>query len=533
MTLPPSLPVESLPSAVAKSRLGWLAGAVLAIATLLAYANCYHGPFVFDDIAAIANNRSIRQLATALRPPAGGLTVSARPLLNLSFALNYAAGGPTVAGYHVVNVLIHLLGGLVLFAIVRRTWRDGPAWAAAGAALLWLLHPLQTESVTYLAQRAESLMALLYFATVYSFIRYTEEGARRAGWVVAGVASGGLAMACKEVAVTAPLVVLLYDRTFVSGAFRAAVRAHRRWYAALAATWLVAVGLALAGGDRGGTAGFGLGLRASFTYALAQFSALIRYLALAAWPHPLVFDYGTDWGRPDWSVVPSALVVLGLLAATIVALRHRPVAGFFGAWFFLILAPSSSVVPIATERMAEHRMYLPLAAVMVGAVVLLQRRLGAKGAIVIGAAALAFGVSTFQRNRSYASALGLWAETVAQRPQNPSARVNLGYSLFEAGRFTEAIGQFDAALALDPDNAKAFNHRGRARASLGQMAQADADLQAALRLRPDYAEAHNNLGVLFAIRGDRASAVAQFREAIRLAPDYPEARANLARALGP
>ena len=214
----------------------WVAVLTIVLAGLAAYRNSLHGPFVYLDQAAIRDNPTIRHLwplSTVLQPPRDrGITVEGRPLVNLTFALNYAAGGGAVRGYHLANLAIHLAGGLLLFGIIRRTLTArGDAQAvlfAWIAALLWVVHPLTTESVTYLVQRAESLMGLFYLATLYGFIRGAgSSGAGRAGWFGLSWLACLLGMATKEVMVSAPLIVFCYDRTFSAGAFVAAWRRRR------------------------------------------------------------------------------------------------------------------------------------------------------------------------------------------------------------------------------------------------------------------------------------------------------------------
>src|SRR4051812_12991368 len=242
---------------------------ILILAGLLVYWNSWSVPFVFDDVPSIPENASIRSpfsLGRALSPPRGaGITVEGRPLLNLSLALNRAWSGDAVVGYHVVNIAIHLGCALLLFGIVRRTLASALGWAhpeiyAFCIALLWTVHPLQTESVTYVIQRAESLMALFYLLTLYGFIRGASSP-RPWRWYATVVVGAAAGMATKEVMVTAPIIVLLYDRTFVSGNFATAWRNHRALYGALASTWII-LGILVAGaGDRGGTIGAAAGVR--------------------------------------------------------------------------------------------------------------------------------------------------------------------------------------------------------------------------------------------------------------------------------
>jgi len=182
--------------------------------------------------------------------------ITGRQLINLSLAVNYAVGGTRVWGYHALNLAVHILAGLTLFGIVRRTLLQprlrGRFGAAANGlalttAVLWTVHPLQTESVTYIIQRCESMMGLFYLLTLYCFIRGAASQRPRL-WYGLCVTACALGMACKEVMVSAPLMVLLYDRTFVSGSFRVAWRRHGRLLGALAGTWVLLGYLVASGG---------------------------------------------------------------------------------------------------------------------------------------------------------------------------------------------------------------------------------------------------------------------------------------------
>jgi hypothetical protein len=527
---------------------------------LAAYADSLSGPFVYDDLPAIAANPTLRHLwplSAALHPPAAS-TVTGRPLLNLSFAFNYALGGTAVGSYHALNVLIHLLAGLCLFGCVRRTLDRGPepapairdpTWAAAVVAAIWTVHPLLTEAVTYVAQRAESLMGLCYLGTLYTFIRGTEaRTARRAAlWLGGSVALCAAGMAIKEVMVTAPALVLLYDRTFAAGGFRAAWR--RRWcyYLGLAATW-IPLGLLLAagGGNRNGSIGFGIGV-SPWSYAATQVVALPRYLWLSVWPHPLIFEYGPAAAPSAAAVIAGAIGVGSLLIGTLVATWHRRATGFLGCWFFGILAPTSSFIPGATQSIVEHRMYLPLAAVVVLAVIpgfeLLTRRatpaqadpvrsgtspvVGRAIGLTLVLASVLAGL-TARRNLDYRTELALWTDTVSHRPMNPVAHDNLGAALLRAGDWPAAEAEFTAALRLRADDPEAHNALGSLMVRLGRRAEAIAHFQAAVRLAPDYADAHFNLALALAQTGRLDEGAGEAAAAVRLRPDDAQARALLA-----
>ena len=516
--------------------------ALVILVALAAYHDSFSGAFFFDDELAIAHNASIRTLWppwAALTPPGGGSTVSARPVVNLTLAVNYACGGLEVGGYHFFNLAIHTLAALALYGIVRRTLVRRPILAHDGeeearflgmaVALLWVAHPLQTEAVTYVVQRAESMAGLFYLLTIYCFIRGVDT-ARGPVWLTVSLLSCLLGMACKEIMVTAPLILLLYDRTFVAGTFRVAWQVRRSYYLLLASTWICLIWLVAGSAGRSGTAGFGSGVQ-WWSYALTQLRAIVIYLRLAAWPNPLVFDYGTKLVRSPFEIVPQILLVSFLAAGTVWALWRRPAVGFLGFCFFVILAPSSSFVPIATQTMAEHRMYLPLAALATAAVLALYTLFRQWGLLLCVPWVVILACLTARRNADYQSGLVLWGDTAAKCPENARAHYNFGLALYQAGRRGEATKQYEEALRLRPDYAEAHNNLGVALIEAGEIAQARAQYNAALQLKPDYAEAHNNLGVALGEAGEIAQARAQYEEALRLKPDYAEACNNLGMIL--
>ncbi len=522
---------------------GLACGAVLAAGAIAVYGRTFSVPLLFDDAGSIANNLSIRKLwplLPVLSPPAD-FGVGGRPLLNLSYALNYAWGGTAVFGYHLVNLLIHLLAGWTLFALVRRTLRQ-PVLArtfAPDATLLalvvcaiWTWHPVQTESVTYLSQRAESLMGLFYLLTLYCFARGSAAGERRgrAAWLVASVLACLAGVATKEPIATAPLLVFLYDRTFVSESFAGAWRRHWPLYLGLAATWLPLAGILMGMGHR--DVGFGRGV-AWWVYGLTECQAIVKYLLLSFWPNPLVFDYGPTLAAGLSGVWPAALVLLALLAGTAVALRRCPAAGFAAAWFFLILAPTSSIVPVVRQPVAESRLYLPLAGVAALAVLGGYALAGRRTLVCFAAAAVVLGWAAARRNEQYASGETLWKDTIAKRPGNPRAYNNLGFELENLpGRVPEAIALYEEALRLDPDYADAHVNLGYVLGKTpGRLNDAIAENAAAARLEPDHSELHYNLANSLREAGRSAQAVLEYEKAIRLNPDFAEARSNLASVL--
>ncbi|HEY5312862.1 MAG TPA: tetratricopeptide repeat protein, partial [Pirellulales bacterium] len=481
----------------------------VVLGIVCAYADGLQGPFIFDDGDAIEHNRALVELepVKALLLGPTETTVAGRPMVNASLVLNYLIGGLDPTGYHVVNVLLHTLSALTLLGIVRRTLLAPPLAArfgeyaaplAAAVATLWAVHPLTTEAVTYIIQRTELLMGLFFLLTLFYAIR-AWQGPQR-WWPAASTACCALGMASKETMVSAPLVVLLYDRIFLYSSWAEAFRRRRKLYAALAATWIVLL-LLVATYPRGKSAGFNLGMH-WWEYAGTQCSVLLTYLRLAVWPRGLCLDYGTwvaTWPR---QVLPGLIVLSLLAAATVWALvRGRP-AGFLGAWFFLILAPTSSVLPIVTEVAAERRMYLPLAAVVALLVLagwsviqlVVNRRVSSSAGrarwkqrlgwgTAVGCALVLIGL-TAARNYEYRSLVAIWSETVAERPGNPRAQYNLAVALAERSLLDGAARHYREAI----------------------------------RLKPAYADAFSNLGAVLAAQGDDRGALENYRRALEIEP---------------
>jgi len=513
-----------------------------------AYHNSFRGPFIFDD-ASILENPHIRQLwpiwDAMSAPP--DLTVNGRPIVCLSLALNYALGGLNVWGYHVFNLTVHLLSALVLFGILCRTFegeklRDrfgaSAIWLAAAIALIWEAHPLQTESVTYIVQRSELLMGLFLLLTLYGTLRGSQSS-RPHAWYLGAVVACALGMGSKEVMVGAPLIVLLYDRVFLASSFRDLWRRRIGLYIGLGATWLLLA--ALVARTVHPMTSFGIRGLTPWNYLKTEAGVIVYYLRLCFWPRPLVidyFDWPTAFSLKD-ALAPGA-VVLGLLGVTVWAFRRQPWLGFLGAWFFLILGPTSSFLPSAGEAAAERRMYLPLAAVVtlavVGAFETGKRLLNKQQGIALGRVAGGFVVVlltflTIQRNQDYSSAVSIWQDTVEKRPNNARAHCNLGSTLLPTGEIQEAIGHLEQALRIKPNYALAHYNLGLALVQQGRLQEATGHYERALQIDPNDAEAHYNLGVVLMRQGRLQEAIGHYEQTLRTKPDDAEAHNSMGVAL--
>ncbi|HUB66943.1 MAG TPA: tetratricopeptide repeat protein [Candidatus Methylacidiphilales bacterium] len=537
---------------------------VIISATILAYSNCFIGPFLFDDDQAIIQNTTLH-LWPPWIPffPPSELTVGGRPLLNLTFAINYAISGMQTWSYHAFNLLVHILAGLTLFGVLRRTFlqpvlrerfgSDAIPLAAA-ITLLWLLNPLQTECVTYISQRAEALMGLCYLFTIYCFIRSTEPETPNPGfWAFLAVVTCVLSPFFKEITITAPIMVLFYDRTFVAGTFLRAI--SRRWplYLGLSLTWLtIAYSVSDIGGHdtprghvQGRVVGYHYGVTA-WQYLLTECPALMHYIRMMIWPHPLVIDYGLHiFDNPfDPHVFRWGIMVVLLLIATAVALVRWPLIGFIGAWFFIILAPTSSIFPIVVSPIGEHRLYLPLLSFLVPLALVLRHFFGARFWYPVIALALIYGSLTFIRNWDYSSAVSFWKLAVSQQPKNARAHNNYGVTLLVAAESDDARGdkeeatrkaiaasqQFREATRIQPLYADAHYNWGNAATKLGNYPEAITHFQTALEQKPVLSSAQNNWGNVLDAMGKDAEAVQHYQMALQIDPNNAQFHYNLGHA---
>jgi protein O-mannosyl-transferase len=455
--------------------------------------------------------------------------------------------GTAVRGYHIVNLAFHIGAALLLFGVVKRSFASGAAVEvgesqpreaqvidgfriALTVAVLWAVHPLLTSSVTYVSQRTEVLMGFFYLGTLYAFIRGVQEQARI--WLPLSVAACFLGIASKETMVTAPVLVLLYDWAFVAGSLRQIWQSRWGYYLALSGCWLLLFFLMSGLNDR--AVGYGLGVT-WWTYVLTECQAVLHYLRLVAWPTPLVFDYGVLFVDTLGEAWPAVTALVLLLLTTVFALFRWPRVGFLAAAFFLILSPTSSIVPVATQPIAENRVYLPAAAIIALLAVGIQAGIAKRGWGALMLAAGALTCLSIQRNDIFKAGLTLWHDTVAKRPDNPRAHSILGEMLYGAGRLQAAKAQFEKALALKPDYYEAHNNIGTTLYALGDAAGARRHFEAALRLRPDFPAAHNNLANVLLQFGEVDNAGHHAEEALRLysdpnrlKPDLAETHNNLA-----
>lgn len=548
----------------------------LLIAGLIAYSNSFTGVMLLDDESSIVKAQNIRQLW-----PLTAHLAQPRPVLVLTFAINYAVGGLDVLGYHVVNLAIHLLASLALFGIIRRTltlprfqgaYERDASLLAFVVSLLWLIHPLQTGSVTYIVQRAESLMGLLYLTALYAVIRGAQ-AARGWAWYIGSILAFSVGVATKEVIVTAPIAFLLYDRVFLSTSWREVFQKRWAFYTLPYLPGVVWLFLRLlpvltpsaTGEGIPATAGLNVDGLTPWLYARTQPEIILHYLRLVFWPHPLILNY--EWpANYDSGVILLAFGGIALLIGTSLwALKTCPPGGFLGLTFFLILAPTSSFIPI-WDLAFEHRMYLPLACILtlvVFGVRWAARKFDAPRYLLPGllvCVAMALTGGTLVRNRDYSSPYTMWTSILDYYPRNYRSLANLGTAYYREQKFDQALTYYTRAIEIKDDDSTVLYNLGMTLQKSGKQKEAETiyrhaidgnppGLQASLianqlgliaiaRKAPDEALtyfqkavdadgtnaiAQKNLGLLYLRKQNNEGAATHLALAIRLKPNYADA----------
>jgi len=545
----------------------WLAPLLIGGAAVALYANSFAIPFLLDDNTQIVRN-------PALAPPTSLWThlAQVRGVLMLTLALNYRWGGLEVFGYHLVNLLVHIANGILVYVFVARTLRlpffDGrydrhaPALALV-TSLVFVAHPLQTMSVSYIVQRAESLASLFYLLAMLLFLSGATAATawRRALAYAGALAASLLGVLTKQIVATLPVMVLLYQLCFLRRASSARPAWHQ-WFAA--ALLFTALGVAVyvsrqyfvpvsprgIAGLRLGwfipTAGLGVEGVTPWRYLLTQFGVIVWYLRLYLLPTQLTFDYGWPLVDRFWRadvILPFA--VLGAMGtAAIACARRYRLATFCLAWFFVVLAPSSSIVPLR-DAAFEHRMYLPMLGLtwlaVVGAYDAAPRLArwtnatpgGTREVLALVAVAwLTFlGVATVMRNRVLQDPLLLAADSARKAPHNWRAHYDLGYRLAQEGQVDEAIDALEEAIRRNSREGLPRIELSRLLVARGRLAEAEAHLREALRAseRSVVAAAALNMGLLRQLQGEWRQAIIFLGSAAGLMPDWINAHETLAR----
>lgn len=535
---------------------------------IIVYSNTFNGSFHFDDRVFIVDNYAIKTIANLL---SNWTFYPCRFITFLSLTLNYHFNGLHVFGYHLFNLAVHLLSAccvwwLVLLTLATPAMKQDKITRHADliallAGLVFVSHPLQTEAVTYIWQRTASMAALFYLASLCFYIKsrllQTKNSQK---FYVLSLITAVIAMFTKENTITLPLMILLYEFSFISrlsGDQRRGVPSERRLWRVRWGnprsgpddphTWLLLFPFLLTlliipltilltkapqfvtilkfMHEQGGTT--------PWEYLLTQFRVMATYIRLLILPinQNIDYDYHIAKGLFEPPILMSFIFLAGIFYAAIRLYSQYRLVSFSIFWFFLTLVPESSVFPLK-NIIFEHRLYLPMAGyslLLVGGMYYLIGRKAIKTMVMLLAIIICINsILTYQRNKVWKDDLVLWSDAVKKSPQKARAVNNRGFAYYLQGKLPQAVADYNKAIALDPQLADAYAGRGLCYADSGHFAQAIADYNKAVSIKPDLSEGFYNRGIAYLHHGDLALALTDFTKVITFKSNYT-AKAYYAR----
>jgi len=535
---------------------------LIVLVGLVAYANTAQVPFQFDDYHEISAKPFVRDVGAFFDPERihrywNDHAIRIRTIGYLSLAVNYRVHGEAVLGYHVVNLAIHIVNGLLGFWLVTLTFKT-PALIgstlgvsakaiALFAALLFVSHPVQTQAVTYIVQRLASLATLWYLLAVTTYCRWRLGSSSRlkdVSWCAVSLISLVLAMKTKEIALTAPVVILLYELLFFKGELKKRLLGLIPCLLTLGIIPLSLVGVTTPLGEViSHLSGVRMGSTITrWEYLFTQMRVIVTYVRLLVFPVNQNLDY--DYPLYDSILRPPVLLsllfllcMLGAAAYLLYRDREAPsgrrLVSFGILWFLIALSVESSIIPIA-DVIFEHRVYLPSVGFFMAAATtafLIRQRLGTTQGTaliaVLGSLVVVFTGLTYLRNTVWQSEVSLWEDVISKSPRKPRGYTNLGLALEREGRHQQAKENFARATSIDPGHALAYDGLGVVGYKENQLRKALKEFSRAIALEPNISVFRNNRGLTYAALGDFENAIADYLKAIQLHPSYAEAYHNL------
>jgi protein O-mannosyl-transferase len=548
---------------------------IILILGILIYSNTFNIPFAFDDITSISNNSIIKDVRHIIDQQN---IYNNRLVGYLTFALNYEMHELNVAGYHIFNLLIHLLNALLVYWLMMLTFKtpyasfylrnnvlrtsDPYRWIPLFTALLFVSHPIQTQAVTYIVQRFASLTTLFYLVSMVTYIkaRCSDPLKKvRYAFFAASIISAVLAMRTKEIAFTLPVMVFLYEFIFFQANIKKRMLYLFLLLPLLLTMLIIPVSMMLTKNGSAGVRGIDeLTMMAGsvdvsrWDYLNTQFRVIVTYISLLFFPINQNLDYDYPIYRTFFTppVFLSFFVLWGVFCSGIYLLYRSYKSGqencfwyrliAFGIfWFFVTLSVESSFIPIM-DVIFEHRLYLPsvgfFIAIMSGIVFIYVG--SANKAKVIAKVfiplmiliVISLSMTAYARNMVWSDEVTLWEDVVKKSPDKIRPHYNLGTAYQEQGRLDEAVKEYQTAINLQPDLVEPHYNLGLVYRTQGRLDEAVSEYQTAVKLRPDHADAHNNLGVVYQKQGRLYDAIKEYRTAINLQPDHAKAHNNLGTA---
>ncbi|UCD83829.1 MAG: tetratricopeptide repeat protein [Deltaproteobacteria bacterium] len=513
-----------------EARLRIIAISLILLISALGYFNSLENTFHFDDRPVIEENPNIRDVSDFSSIVSHN---PSRPILFLSIALNYYFSHLNPFGYHLVNLLLHGLTSILLYLILYMSFRNlsfstdnllSARRIALFSSIIYATLPVHTESVSYIASRSSVLCTSFYLLSLYFFIKvrsgnFQDKKNLILNYLVS-LFSFLLALGTKEIAVTLPVVLLLYEYSMVVSPDKKQLFERVKWSLPFLIILVFYFILRYFGYGTLGHPKYELN---AYSYFITELRVVINYLRLIIFPLSLNFD--PDFPRAasliEPAVVISVLILGTILAGVVVIFRRVPTVSFGIMFFFITLLPTSSIVPLQ-DVMAEHRLYLPTTGFcLIGGVLLSNlfkarrdrypRDLTVYSAFVV--ITLCFTLGVVGRNLLMSNDYELWKDTVKKSSRKARPHNNLGKAYFERNRLDQAIEEFKEAIRIDPDYADAHNNLGAIYVKKKLLDEAIEEFKLALLIKPDYADAHHNLGVAYEEKGLTQQALEEFQKA--------------------
>ena len=546
---------------------------IIALFSLIAYSNTFNIPFQFDDEAVIAENPIIKDLGYFTSPSKakefkehyGYHTFKSRYVGYLTFALNYRMHGLDVAGYHIVNLLIHIATALLLYQLVilsfrtpfllRSNIREYSGQIAFFSALLFACHPIQTEAVTYLWQRVASLTAMFYLLSLILYIKYRFSSTQEKGPVrsvpfyIFSIIAAVIAMKTKQTAFTLPLAIAMYEFLFFDGKIKKRLLHLIPFALTMPMIPLTLIDIGKPLGDL--TEATRVLTDISRTdYLLTQFRVLVTYIRLIFLPinQNLDYDYPLYTSFFSIGVFTSFIFLTALFGFGVYLFQryrdsvpHTRLITFGIFWFFITLSTESSIIPIS-HLICEYRMYLPSAGVFILLTTTVfmyvnkakksRENIGRTAAAILLLIAVVLTGTTYARNRVWKDNLSLWSDVIKKSPNKARGYNNLGVYYDKKKQYTEAIAYYQKGVELEPYDDVSRSDLGRCYMIEGMVDKAIEEYVWAVELSPSNELYHISLGIAYFKNDLVDKSIFHLKYAIKLDPSNADAHYNLGIAYG-
>jgi len=518
---------------------------LIILSGILVYSNTFYSPFHLDDNASIVANPSIKNISNlkaiwTFYPP--------RFITHLSIALNYHLSQLKVVSYHLFNLTIHLSSAVLVWWLMLLTlWtprmkdqliaKDAKV-IAFFAGLIFVTHPVQTQGVTYIIQRAASLATFFYLLSISLYVQSRRLEDQKQGSVISRLFYSGsliaavLAMFTKEMAITLPLTVLLYETCFL----KIDKKLKKKFFIIFFMTiWIIPLTVIMTKSI------YVRGLQivsatvptdiSPWEYLFTQFRVIVTYLRLLFIPinQNVDYDYPIAKSLLELPVLSSFILLILIFIIAIRIYSKYRLMSFGILWFFLTLLVESSIIPIK-DVIFEHRLYLPMVGFSFFLVsfiyYLFQKRTMKSTVIVLLIITICYAFLSYRRNLIWQNEFALWDDAVHKSPKKARPYNNRGVAYGKLGRSSQAIADYNRAIAINPNYVEAYYNRGNEYDEQGNFTQAIADYTKAIEINPNYLEAYLNRGMVYGKLGSFSQSIAEYNKAIDINPNFAEAYYN-------